>query len=142
MKKLVYQVHELHLKNRSDIYNDGNPCPIEYFEKVLNSLESIKYAYIEQDTIVGLVMGEKQESKSLPIFKSRSIYFIDDIVVDKDYRHKGIGKKLYNYVLDKAKKNDIDSIELNVWAFNQNAISFYKSLGMSEKNIKYEQKLK
>lgn len=87
-------------------------------------------------------MGEKQDSKSIPIFKFRSIYYIDDIVVDKDYRHKGIGKKLYNYVLDKAKKNNIDSIELNVWAFNQSAINFYKSLGMSEKNIKYEQKLK
>lgn len=142
VKNLVYQVHELHLENRPDIYNDANPCPMGYYERVISDSESIKYAYVFDDKILGIVMGEKQESKSLPILKSRVIYFIDDIVVDKNSRHEGIGRKLYNYVLEKGKSNGADAIELNVWAFNKNAIEFYKSLGMQEKNIKYEQKLK
>ena len=33
VKRLVYQVHQLHLKNRSYIYIDGNLLPMEYFEK-------------------------------------------------------------------------------------------------------------
>ncbi len=53
-------------------------------------------------------------------------------------KKKGIGKKLYNYLLDKAKKEGIDAIELNVWSFNSSAIKFYESLGMTIKNMKFE----
>lgn len=45
---------------------------------------------------------------------------------------------LFNYLLDKAKKNQVDAIELNVWAFNEKAIKFYQSLGMTVKNMKME----
>lgn len=138
--KLVYQVHELHLSNRPDIYNDANPCPLGYFENIINS-ESIKYAYVEDNKIIGVVLGKKEVTNSIPILKPRIVYYIDDIVVDKNFRHKGIGKKLYNYVLDKAKDDEVDSIELTVWAFNRDAINFYKSLGMNEKNIRFEQKI-
>lgn len=37
------------------------------------------------------------------------------------------------------KKENIDAIELNVWAFNESAIKFYETLGMSAKNMKLEQ---
>ena len=106
------------------------------------SLISIKYAYVEDNKIIGVVLGKKEVTNSIPILKPRIIYFIDDIVVDKNFRHKGIGKKLYNYVLDKAKDNKVDSIKLTVWAFNRDAVNFYKSLGMNEKNIRFEQKIK
>ncbi len=33
---------------------------------------------------------------------------------------------LYNYLLDKAKKENVDSIELNVWSFKKYAINFYE----------------
>lgn len=139
--RLIHQVHEIHLENRPDIYNEGNPCPMGFYERILNQNDFIKCAYIEDDKIIGVLLVEKQE-KSLSILKQRSVYFIDDIVVDKNSRHKGIGKKLYKYLLDKAKENNIDSVELNVWAFNKDAIEFYKSLGMQEMRISFEQKLK
>ena len=37
-----------------------------------------------------------------------------------------------------AKKEGLDAVELNVWAFNKSAIKFYSSLGMSVKNMKLE----
>ena len=70
--------------------------------------------------------------------KERLTYFIEDIVVDNNHRKKGIGKKLYDYLLDKAIKENINAIELNVWSFNKSAIKFYESLGMSVKNMKLE----
>lgn len=138
---LINQVHEIHLENRPDIYNEGNPCPMGYYERILSQKDFIKCAYVEDNKIIGVLLVEKQE-KSLPILKNRSVYFVDDIVVDKNSRHKGIGKKLYNYLLEKAKQNNISSIELDVWAFNKNATRFYKSLGMEEMRISFEQKIK
>lgn len=138
VKKLVYQVHELHLKNRPDIYIDGNPLPIEYFEKIINDKNSLNYVYEEDGEIVGILTASKQTSRPLQIAKSRIVYFIDDIVVDSNHRKKGIGKKLFNYLLEQAKQDNVDAIELNVWSFNENAIKFYESLGMTVKNMKME----
>ena len=62
--------------------------------------------------------------------------------MDKNHRRKGIAKKLFSYLTLKAKENNIDSIELNVWSFNTEAIKFYESMGMNIKNIRMEIKSK
>lgn len=137
-KKLVYQVHKIHYENRNDIYTDGNPFPKEYFNNIINDNKYLNYVYEENNQILGLLIASKKTNNNVPIAKLRTTYFIDDIVVDNNYRRKGIGKILYNYLLEKAKNNKIDSIELNVWSFNKDAIKFYEELGMSVKNMKLE----
>lgn len=136
--KLVYQVHELHYEHRPDIYVDGNPLPKEYFDNMLNDENALNIVFEENGKIMGLLMAEKKHNNAIPIAKERITYFIDDIVVDNNFRRKGIGKALYEYLLDIAKSDNVDSIELNVWAFNKSALKFYESLGMTVKNMKLE----
>ena len=59
----------------------------------------------------------------------QKICFIEDICVDKNYQKQGIGKELFKSIKDFAKDNECNEIELNVWEFNKNAISFYEHLG-------------
>lgn len=139
---LVKQIHELHLSNRPDIYNDGESFPKEYFKKVLNDANNLNYVYVENKKIVGALNASLQHTNPLPIIKPRTFYFIENIVVDKNHRRKGIAKKLFHYLTLKAKENNIDSIELNVWSFNTEAIKFYESMGMNIKNIRMETKSK
>lgn len=139
---LVKQIHELHLSNRPDIYNDGESFPKEYFEKVLSDANNLNYVYVKSKKIVGVLNATLQHTNPLPIIKPRTYYFIENIVVDKNHRRKGIAKKLFNYLTLKAKENNIDSIELNVWSFNTEAIKFYESMGMNIKNIRMEIKSK
>lgn len=131
--KLVYQVHELHYKNRPDIYNDETPLSKEDFESIINDENALNFLYEEDENVLGILMATKKRSNSISIIKERNIYFIEDIVVDNKHRRKGVGKALYEYLVNIAKNNNIDSIELNVWSFNSNAIKFYESLGMSVK---------
>jgi len=139
---LVRQIHELHLSNRPDIYNDGESFPKECFEKVLSDVNNLNYVYVENKKIVGVLNATLQHTNPLPIIKPRTYYFIENLVVDKNHRRKGIAKKLFNYLTLKAKENNIDSIELNVWSFNTEAIKFYESMGMNIKNIRMEIKSK
>ena len=139
---LVKQIHELHLSNRPDIYNDGESFPKEYFEKVLSDANNLNYVYVENKKIVGVLNATLQHTNPLPIIKPRTYYFIENLVVDKNHRRKGIAKKLFHYLTLKAKENNIDSIELNVWSFNIEAIKFYESMGMNIKNIRMEIKSK
>ena len=142
VRTLVKQIHELHLSNRPDIYNDGESFPKEYFEKVLSDANNLNYVYIENKKIVGVLNATLQHTNPLPIIKPRTYYFIENLVVDKNHRRKGIAKKLFSYLTLKAKENNIDSIELNVWSFNTEAIKFYESMGMNIKNIRMEIKSK
>lgn len=128
----------MHCTNRPDIYLDGNPLPKEYFENILKNENNINLVYEENNIIKGLLLAEKKEDNKISIARERKIYFINDIVIDKKYRWQGIGKKLYNYLLELSKKEGLDAVELNVWAFNISAIKFYSSLGMSVKNMKLE----
>ena len=139
---LVRQIHELHLSNRPDIYNDGESFPKECFEKVLSDVNNLNYVYVENKKIVGVLNATLQHTNPLPIIKPRTYYFIENLVVDKNHRRKGIAKKLFHYLTLKAKENNIDSIELNVWSFNTEAIKFYESMGMNIKNIRMETKSK
>ena len=86
-------------------------------------------------------MATKQNARDIPIANKRTIYYINDIVVDKNFRRKSIARKLYDYLLEKAIKEKVDAVELNVLSFNDSAIKFYESLGMTIKSIKYEKVL-
>ena len=142
VKILVRQIHELHLSNRPDIYNDGESFPKECFEKVLSDANNLNYVYVKSKKTVGALFATLQHTNPLPIIKPRTYCFIENLVVDKNHRRKGIAKKLFNYLTLKAKENNIDSIELNVWSFNTEAIKFYESMGMNIKNIRMEIKSK
>ena len=138
VRKLVSQVHQIHLNNRCDIYIDGEVLEYDYFNEIINDDDSLNYLYEDNNKVVGVILVDKKTTKSLPIIKSKNIYYINDIVVDEKFRKKGIGRKLYNYIKEKAIDDNIDSIELNVWSFNKDAIKFYESLGMNVKNMKFE----
>lgn len=70
----------------------------------------------------------------------KKILLIEDLCVAQAYRRNRIGSRLFEYIHEYAKTKKIDSIELNVWNFNQNAIEFYENLGMSVKHVRYEMK--
>ena len=64
--------------------------------------------------------------------------YIDDFCVKSNHQNNGIGKLLFNHIVDYAKSEDVSSIQLTVSEFNKNAIKFYESLGMSTRNRKME----
>jgi GNAT superfamily N-acetyltransferase len=61
--------------------------------------------------------------------------------VDQDYRRKGIGRMLFNYLVDFAKNFGANVLELDVWEFNKEAFRFYEEMGMETVTRKMERKL-
>lgn len=58
--------------------------------------------------------------------------FLSAIVVDGDYRGKGLGAKMFSLFLARAREAGMTSCELNVVKTNKTAIDFYKRNGLSE----------
>lgn len=66
------------------------------------------------------------------IHKLSSVGHIEDVVVDVDYRKKGLGKMLIDYLIDYAKTKKSYKVILN--CSSENA-EFYTKCGFSKKNI-------
>lgn len=139
---LVMQVHKIHFQQRSDIYKDVNPLKQEEFIENLSKDSNIYLVAELENKVIGICFAQIKEISHNYIMKDRKILHIENICVDENIRKNGIGKKLYEKTRKIAKEMNIDSIELMVWGFNQNAIEFYKSLGMNVKNLKFEQRIK
>lgn len=139
--KIVMQVHQLHVQERGDIYKDVDCLSIESFIEELANDCNIYLVAEFKNQIIGICFSEIKEISNNKIMKNRKILHINNICVDENNRRNGIGKKLYKKTMEIAKEMDVDAIELMVWGFNENAINFYKNLGMNIKNVRFEQKI-
>jgi GNAT superfamily N-acetyltransferase len=62
-------------------------------------------------------------------FLARRTLYLEDIFVSENYRNKGIGKLLFNELVNIAKKQKCGRMEWCVLEWNINAINFYEKLG-------------
>lgn len=65
-------------------------------------------------------------------FKAKPYFNVHDIAVLKDFRGKGIGKKLLMYVIEKARELGYCKVTLEVRDDNRNAKELYQSLGFKD----------
>lgn len=61
---------------------------------------------------------------------------ITNVVVDARHRKKGIGKKMMEYMLERAAENGMGDCTLEVRVSNQPAIRLYESLGFKGEGIR------
>jgi GNAT superfamily N-acetyltransferase len=61
-------------------------------------------------------------------WKGKTIH-LEDLIVSENFRGSGIGMKLYQAVMEEAKKQNVRRVEWNVLDWNVPAISFYKKTG-------------
>ena len=123
------------------IYKDVDPMNYDEFKTELSNSNNIYLVAELENEIVGICFSNIKEISNNKIMKDRKFLHIENICIDEKHQKKGIGKKLYNQIIQLAKEKNIKNIELMVWEFNENAIKFYKNLGMSIKNLKFEQKI-
>ena len=68
-------------------------------------------------------------------FKS---FFVDDLCVDETKRGQHVGKALFDFVKEEAKRRGCYELTLNVWEGNDNAQLFYEHMGMTTKERQLE----
>lgn len=85
------------------------------------------YSFIirdETDIPVGLITS---------LLINNEIIFIWQIGIIKEYRRKGIGKKLIRKVINKAKENEIKKIQFTIDFSNNASLSTFRSIAKEQK---------
>lgn len=103
-------------------------------EKFSQNINNIIVAEIN-NLVVGTIKYLIKEKLENSYTNYRKVLFIDALVVDVNHRKNGIGKILMLEMEKLAKDNNCSSVELNVWAFNENAIKFFEGMGMGVKTM-------
>ena len=137
--ELLNQVLQIHYQIRPDIFMPGKTkYTKEMLEDMFKDDNNPIYVAREDDKVLGYAFCELREVPFSTTMVPHKSLFIDDLCVDKNIRSKGVGKALFNYVKQEAKKMGCYEVTLNVWEGNDAAISFYKKMGMQIKEYQME----
>ena len=134
---LVRNLYNMHVKERKDIISPDNR---KYTESEFNDLFNYNYNILlgaeVNKKLIGLCIGDIRE-----YVRGYKVIFISELIVDENYRKQGIGKELLKYAKQEGKQKGAKRLELSVYNFNENAMEFYKSIGMTPLRTVMEEKI-
>ena len=133
---LLHQVHKVHADKRPDLFKEGKKkYNEEELKKIINNdREPVFVAVDEKKNLLGHVFCIFRENKRESLTDIVTL-FIDDLCVSEKARGKGLGEKLYEYVVDFALKNGCYNVTLDVWSCNEQAVKFYEKCGMKVQKV-------
>lgn len=86
------------------------------FGQIENKIDDI-FLLMEYGEIVGSIACYNNE--------------IDDLIVNPKYQHRGYGKQLLLWGMNKIRKNNNKPITLHVAQWNENAVTLYEKVGFN-----------
>lgn len=138
--ELLCTIAQLHHEGRPDIYRGGGAkYDISAVEKKIEDGNEIIFVAVDENNyVLGYTISKIYTTEDDGIIIGHKKMYIDDVCVDSQYRKHGIGKLLMAATKQKAIDEGCTICELNVWAFNENAVKFYESCGMTRQRIYME----
>ncbi len=139
IEKLLFEVQKVHSDVRPDLFKaGGKKYTRDELSEILADDKRPIFVAEENGEVCGYAFCiHKQFLNSTSLTDIKTLY-IDDLCVDKDARGSHIGTKLYDFVIDYAKKNGYYNVTLNVWADNKSALDFYEHIGLKIQKIGME----
>ena len=136
---LLKQVGRVHHEGRPDIFrSNAQKYGASQVITMLDSSKTPIFVAVSGRKVVGYGFCIIKEHKNDPVIADHTELYIDDLCVDEGCRGKGIGKAIYEEIVRYAKMRRCYNVTLNVWSCNENAMAFYKALGMQPQKVGME----
>ena len=141
--RLLVQVCMVHHNGRPDLFKGpATKYTAEQLKEIFRDDRRPVFVLTnEDDKVLGYAFCVYQEHFGDNILTDIRTLYIDDLCVDEDCRGQHIGKQLYEYVLDYARKNGFYNVTLNVWNCNESAMKFYQKCGLVPQKVGMEKML-
>lgn len=136
---LLYQVHGVHANARPDIFVPGRRkySNAELADIISNDNKPV-FVADENGKTLGYAFCVFKTPSTQSMQPVKTLY-IDDLCVDENCRGGGVGKRIFEFVKDYAKKSGCYNLTLNVWECNPGARAFYEKCGLSVLKTEMEQ---
>lgn len=121
----------------------------ETIEKSLDDIMRIGFGFMafEKEALIGAVIClSLKNDPDFPFDSHKEIepdktLYIADLMVDQQFRGKGVAQRLIKYLFEKSQSKPYDSAVIRVWVENTPAVSLYEKLGFQEINTILQTKL-
>ena len=87
-----------------------------------NQINNENYTYF-------YILSDKQRAGYTALSLKEGYLFLSKIYIKKEYRHKGVGTKTFDFIRKYAQKNNYDTIRLTVKKDNKNSVDAYIKWG-------------
>ena len=142
VQEIFRTVHAMHQENRPDLYRKLDaPLSRTYYTQMVENPGGIALCAECGGKVAGVAYTYMKAPTENPVMVPRITAFMDDLAVHPDFRGQGIGRALLEESRRQALARGAVSLELMVWAFNQNALEFYEHAGMAPRSMIMEMKL-
>lgn len=132
VNELRSQLYELRQKGRPDIFQKPfGDAMREQTRRMLHDKKGLLLVVESDGTVCGYVFASLVHEKDSPYWDERSYCKVEEICVDKACRGQGIGTRLMDALRREAEARELPKMELNVWAFNAGACSFWTKQGFT-----------
>ena len=109
----------------------------EYFKDELKKKNSTVFI-AEDKKPIGIIIATFFQPLRISKFARKG--YVSNLYVKKNYRNRGIGKKLLHTSLKWLKENNIKYISLEIHLDNKKALKFYRDLGFKDYTLKLAKK--
>ena len=139
IRELQQEIAALHYEGRPDLFQkEGRFYSEEEFARLLADPEDFIWIAEEDGSVVGYAFALVQRARKNATFRDFNRFYIDDVCVSSACQRQGIGRMLMDECKRQARLSHCHTIDLGVWSFNQNAIAFYESCGLKEREKRME----
>lgn len=140
--RLLGYICEFHAKGRPDIFVPGSAkYDAESVCRLIDDPGVTVLTAAEGSAVLGYLIAKVTFTGTDPHIKRMKTFYVDDLCVSPEHARKGVGTALFNEARRRAKELGCERIDLNVWAFNEDAIRFYEKMGLSVYRMHMEELL-
>lgn len=108
------------------IYENAEKEVIVSLEELTQNFKEGVFQAQVAENAAGEIMGMTLYYITYSTWKGKMMY-LEDFVVGEKYRRKGIGKMLFDGVIEESKKQNCKMMKWQVLDWNEPAIDFYKA---------------
>ncbi len=122
-----------------EIWHEYWPCllsdeQINYMIDKFQSEHAIKEQVSNENYVYFYILLNGKKTGYIGMSKKENYLFLSKFYVEKDFRHKGIGTKSFEFVKEFARTNNYNKIRLTVNKYNKNTINAYNKWGFKTVN--------
>ena len=132
VNELRRQVNDLHVAGRPAHFRPGFGESLQ--QHVYEQFESDRFGVLVAEVdgaVAGFATVQYVHRPEGPYTLPLDFYHVEEFGVDAPFRRRGVASALVAYMKADARARGFSRIDLDVWAFNDDALAFYEAAGFS-----------
>ena len=132
VNELRRQVSDLHAAGKPEMFREGFGEDLRQHLYTMFAQEDHQVLVAETEQgIVGFACLKFVDRPETPYRRAERYLDVDEFGVDESCRRQGVGRKLFGAIRELAQERGLKRIELNMWEFNEDALTFYEAVGFT-----------